>query len=540
MDFLAILKVNLILMAKKYKTNFRDYNQGQGLLFPPHLEDFIPENHLVRVINQVIDHMDTYRLYEPFHDEGNPPYHPKMMLKVLIYAYSIKIFTSRKIARALRQDVTFMWLSGLQRPDFNTVNRFRGDYLKDVLEDVFTEVLDFLYDHGYVRFEDHYVDGSKMEADANKYSYIWKKNTARYKSAVKERVKGLLKEIEELNEQEDLKYGGKDLEELGQESQITSKKVKEVAEKINKELEEKGDNDQKKTVNRKVKSRVKRLKKESEKLAGYEEQESIARERNSYSKTDHDATFMRMKDDQLKPGYNIQVSTENQFITNFSVSQNAADSASFVDHLEKIENRGEKYLPKTYTGDSGYGCGENYEVLEGLSIDSYLKYNTFHYEETSAYKKNIFHKDNMLYDPQNDRFICPSGKMPTFREEKEVITSTGYLTCIRIYECESCEGCPFKSRCTKSETNRTIQVNRKLEAYKEKMRKNLNSEKGIVLRKRRGIEVETFFGDLKHNQEYRRFKLRGLEKVNTELAWHCLSYNIRKLHKAVELNKKVA
>jgi transposase len=527
-------------MTSKHKTNFREYNQGQGMLFPPHLEELIPENHLVRSVNEVVDHLNPERLYDRFKDEGNPAYHPKMMLKVLIYAYCIKIFTSRKIARALRQDVTFMWLSGMQIPDFNTVNRFRSDYLKDVLEDVFTEVLLFLYEHGYVRFEDHYVDGSKIEANANKYSYVWKKNVERYKSAVKKRVKGLLQEIKELNEQEDLEYGEKDLEELGHGSQITSEHVREVAERINKSLGKKGNNELKKKKTRKIKSCLNKLKKETEKLAGYEEQEAILGKRYSYSKSDHDATFIRTKDDQLKPGYNIQISTENQFLTNYSISQNAADSASFCDHLKKIKKRGKMFIPATYTGDSGYGCEENYKDLEELGIESYLMYNNFHYEETSAYKDNIFHRDNMIYDSENDCFICPSGKKLKYREEKEVKTGTGYLTQIKQYECENCDGCPLRSECTRSTTNRTISVNRKLEAYKEQMRENLNSEKGIYLRKRRGMEVETFFGDLKHNQEFRRFLLRGLTKVNIELGWLSISYNLRKLHRMSEINRMVA
>lgn len=527
-------------MASKHKTNFREYHQGQGMLFPPYLEELIPEHHLVRSVNEIVDHLNPKSIYDRFKDEGNPAYHPKMMLKVLVYAYCIKIYTCRKIARALRQDVTFMWLSGLQRPDYITVNRFRSDYLKDVLEDVFTEVLVFLYDHGYIRFEDYYVDGSKIEANANKYSYVWKKNVERYKSAVKKRVKGLLQEIEELNRQEDLEYGEKDLEELGEESKITSEKVKEVAKKINKALERKGGSEIKKKNNQKIKSCINKLQKETEKLAGYEEQEALLGGRNSYSKTDHDATFMKTKDGQLKPNYNIQISTENQFVTNYSVSQNASDSASFGDHIKKIENRGEHFIPATYTGDSGYGCEENYEELEKMGIESYLKYNTFHYEETSAHKDNIFHKDNMVYNSEDDCFICPSGKKIKFKEEKDVKTAKGYLTKIRRYECESCEECPFRSQCTKSSTNRTISVNRKLEAYKSKMRENLNSELGLYLRQRRGIEVETFFGDLKYNQEFRRFLLRGLIKVNIELGWLAISHNIRKVHRIAVVNKIAA
>jgi transposase len=257
-------------MSDKRKKKFKAYDPDQGMLLPPYLDDLIPEKHLVRVINRVMNSIRVENLYGQFKDLGCSSYHPLMMLKVIVYGYCQKIYSNRRIAQAMRQDVTFMWLSGMQTPGFRTVGRFRSEYLKDLMEDVFTDVLDLLHREKYVKFETYFVDGTLIEADANKHSHVWTKNTDRYKKAVKERVHGLLDEIERINKEEDSHYGEQDLEEMGEDSTLTSEKVLEVSDRINKKLEEK--QDQKQTsAERKVRSVAGKLAKESENLAKYEE-----------------------------------------------------------------------------------------------------------------------------------------------------------------------------------------------------------------------------------------------------------------------------
>lgn len=514
---------------------FQSYTQKQIPMFPIDIGQLIGDTHLVRIISDFVDQLSIHILTKPFEKEGKPPYHPVMMMKVILYAYSIKLFSSRKIEKALLQDITFMWLSSMQTPDHNTVNRFRSYYFKDILDDVFTKLLDLLQEQGYIRFETYFVDGTKIEADANKYSYVWKKNTLRYKEQLKSKVKELISEINELNTNEDKLYGKASLEELGKDSHIDSEQLKEVVKSLNEELE----NREKSKVKRSIKSKVKKLGDAAEKLDKYEQQEKILDGRNSYSKTDNDATFMRMKDDELKAGYNPQVSSENQFITNYTVSQNAADTSAFPEHLDKIKKRGDKYLPKNYVGDAGYGSEENYNDLEETDINNYLKYNYFHIDINGG-NKNPFHKDNMPYDKKQDCFICPAGKRLIFREETIQYTDRGYQSKVRIYEGVACEGCPLKEKCTKAKGNRTIHLRPKLEEYKKKARENLQSEKGLEFRRRRGPEIETFFGDLKMNQGYRRFKLRGKDKVHLELGWLCIAYNLRKIQKMKIKERKMS
>lgn len=238
---------------------------------------------------------------------------------------------------------------------------------------------------------------------------------------------------------------------------------------------------------------MRKLEEEKGKIEKYENQQTLLGNRNSYSKTDPGATMMRMKGtDELRPGYNWQVSSENQFVTNYSVSQNASDVADFPEHLEKIAQRGERFIPDNYIGDAGYGSEENYEALEDKKINNYMKYSTYHPEQSKKHKDNIFHKDNFSYDRDDDSYTCPNNKKLTYRETVEQYTQNGYKRMMRRYEGESCQGCPLKSECTKSKGNRTIGVSVKWEKYKKQAKFNLESEKGWQLRKKRGWEIETF------------------------------------------------
>jgi transposase len=206
------------------------------MLLPHSLEELIPTGHLVRVVNAIIDRIDRRPLIDQYKGGGTSAYHPIMMLKVIIYAYTQQIFSSRQIAKALRENINFMWLSGMNQPDFRTINRFRGKIMKVVIEDVFYAVLEQLLEQGYVDLEKYFVDGTKLEANANRYSYVWRKNTERYKAQLQERIRGLLDEIDEIEAEEEAQYGDKDLEEVGEGKEINADELKKVAEKIDQKL----------------------------------------------------------------------------------------------------------------------------------------------------------------------------------------------------------------------------------------------------------------------------------------------------------------
>ena len=312
------------MKKKNDKVVFKPYQMDQMRL-PMSLDDLIPEDHLVRVVNSAIERMNIEPLMKQYKGGGTSSYHPKMMLKVIVYAYTQKTYSSRRIAKALRENINFMWLSGGNQPDFRTINRFRSTMMKETVDDVFASVLEMLFEKGYVKLDNYFLDGTKIEANANRYSYVWSKSTKRYKKNLQSKIKALLKQIDGVNEKENEEYGDSDLEELGEGIDLSSDELDCKIEELNKKLEKK--------TNKKDKA-LKTIKQEClPRLRRYEEQETIAGDRNSYSKTDNDATFMRMKEDhfengQAKPGYNIQIGTENQFILGFSIHQGAGDSGS--------------------------------------------------------------------------------------------------------------------------------------------------------------------------------------------------------------------
>jgi len=333
------------------KVTFKTYSVGQISLLPPSLEELIPEEHLVRVVNTMIDRIDLKPLIGHYKGGGASSYHPRMMLKVLVYAYSEKIYSSRRIAKAMRENVNFMWISGGNQPDHRTINNFRSGALKEIIREVFASVVELLVEGGYVKLENYFVDGTKIEANANAHKVVWSKRTQKYKSKLQEKIEGLLDEIERINAEEEAEYGEKDLEEMGGKGGIPSEKLKEKMAELNERLRQAPqDKSLKKAANILRKDYLPRLEK-------YEEQERILDGRNSYSKTDPDASSLRMKEDRAaqkplpRPGYNIQNGTEGQFIVGYSIHQSAGDPGCFVPHMEAQQFPQGK-LPKNAVGDA--------------------------------------------------------------------------------------------------------------------------------------------------------------------------------------------
>jgi transposase len=396
------------------QVTFKPYTQAQMML-PTRLDDLVPADHLVRVVSGVIDALELDALLGRYKGGGTSSYHPRMMLKVLIYAYMQRVYSSRQIAKALRENVNFMWLSGGNRPDFRTLNRFRGSTMKEVVGEVFAEVLEYLIDEGYVKMETYFVDGTKIEANANRYGWVWAKNVRRYQTQVREKIGALLDEIERVNEQEQAEYGDEDLEELGGkgggglDSGELASRIAGLNERLKKE-----------PGNKPLAKAVRTLEKDYlPRLERYEAQEVTLDGRNSYAETDEDATFMRMKEDhlqtaQLKPAYNVQMGTENQFVVGYSVHQQASDSACLIAHLESVQEHLEE-MPAQVVADAGYGSEENYAYLEEAGIDSFVKYPIFDREQKRSWRKQIYRVENWPYDAELDQFTCPEGKRLPYR-----------------------------------------------------------------------------------------------------------------------------
>jgi transposase len=504
---------------------FKSYVMGQ-LQLPADLEELMPEEHLVRVVEAAMEQMNLEPLLRRYKGGGASSYHPKMMLKVLVYAYSQRIYSSRQIAKALRENVYFMWISGNSRPDFRTLNRFRGEVMRGVVEPVFSSVLELLIEAGYVKLEHYFLDGTKIEANANRYSWVWAKSTKRYQEKLQEHVKKLLDEIEQVNEEENEEYGERDLEEMGEGGPIDAERLKKKIQELNQRLEEDPQDE-------KLAKAVKRLQEDYlPRQKKYEEQQTTFKGRNSYSKTDVDATFMRMKEDhmkngQLKPGYNVQIGTEHQFVVGFSLHQRPADSGCLIPHLEGLKAQLGRQ-PECVIADAGYGSEENYAYLEQAGLQAYVKYNTFH-QELKKRKQDRFRAASFAYDERRDEFICPADRRLTFRGLQSYRSENGSRTELRIYECGDCSQCALKPQCTQAAGNRWIRISFRWRELQEKARDKLLSEQGKVLRSRRLVEAESVFARLKHNWGFRRFLLRGQDKVKVEWGLLCMAHNLAKV-----------
>lgn len=293
------------------KIHFRDYNPKQIILFPQRLDKDIAENDPVRVIDMVIDNLKLDNFKKLYKERGRSPYHPKMMLKAIIYGYMNNLYSCRKIETALKRDIHFIWLAGYEQPDFNTINRFRNR-VKDEINQVFTQLVILLAEKGFITLDVEYIDGTKIESKANKYTFVWRKSTEKNRAKLLEKIKTLLGQIDDAIAQENTEP------ENGQ--SFTPAELMDIADELNRSLDNMPATKEQKEKRKVIKKQIKELREHADKLSEYDEKLRILGERNSYSKTDKDATFMRMKEDamnngQTKPGYNLQIGTEKSVHT---------------------------------------------------------------------------------------------------------------------------------------------------------------------------------------------------------------------------------
>lgn len=435
------------------KVVFKDYIPNQNVLFPSNLSELIHCKHPVRVVSSIIDGLDLKSLIRNYKPGGTSCYHPKMLLKVLVYGYLCNIYSSRKLEQALRENIHFMWLSGMSQPDHNTINRFRSQRLSGQVKEIFTQIVLLLEQEGIVSLETTFVDGTKIEANANRYTFVW----GRAIKKSKERISQQLEELwhyaqsvakEELKNAESVDF-----------TSIDTEKVQTAINTINTALKDK-------KISSKVRQKLNYAKNNWPKnLEKYKQQEEILQQRNSFSKTDTDATFMRMKEDhmlngQLKPAYNLQISTNKQFILHYSLHPNPTDTKTLASHVDSFEKSYQK-VPKELVADAGYGSHENYNFLRTRKIRAYVKY-------------NYFDKD------------CKT---------KQVTAS---------------------------------QNNPELAKIRQKAFDLLKTKRGEKLRKQRSHDVEPVFAQIKHNKGFKRFMLRGQNKVEVEIGLLSIAHNLQK------------
>lgn len=465
--------------------SFKEYNQDQPFLLPLSLHDFLSDEHLVRVINEVVNELDLRGLYDRYSALGCSAYHPQMMLKIFFYGYAMGERSSRVIAHRLRSDIAYMYLSALQQPDFRTINRFRKDNI-DILKGLFVQIVRLCVEMGMVCVGTIAIDGTKLKANAS------------YRKTKK--ASDLEEEIAEINRQ---------IETILMESEETDKKEDEIM----------GEDSSIYEISSELKDRQglrERLQRAKERVS-----EKKAKEINL---TDEEAATMLHKGYRPEPSYNGQIAVEesNGVIVAATLTNNPADYAALPELIEETEtNTGDS--PLDVVADSGFSSYENLEYLEEKEIEGYIPDQKTESIRKGTYKHPEFHKSRFKYNEVADTYTCPMGKTLTY---KGLLKREGNPD-IRIYRCDVCPACERKKECTKAEY-RTISLDPR-EHLMQEMRTRLDTKEGKRKYGKRKYMVEPVFGDMKYNRNMRGVLLRGKLKAKGEFLMMCIAHNLKKI-----------
>ena len=495
--------------------------------FPNSFDDYVPQDSNVRMVDRIVRSMDSKPLMDTYDGGGAPPYSPMMLLSLVIFAYINGVYSCRGIADMLKYDVRYMWICGGKRLSFATINRFRSKHMTKCIDYYFDGVVSILLEKGVISLEEQYVDGTKIESKANKYTFVWKKTAEKNKAKLLEKTSAALAQIKDQIRQN----GGRDINEESIKL-ATSNDIETNARLCERQLQALPESSLTGRERQKLNTQIAHLLKNSDKLREYEKSLKILGNRNSYSKTDPDATFMRLKEDamnngQTKPAYNLQIATENQYLTNFALYTNPTDTLTFKPFEDKFKERHGKQS-KSVTADSGYGSEENYEYMEMEGMVGYVKYNWFHKEQHKPFKEDAFNQANFYYNKDDDYYVCPMGQHMAPCGQRQTKSDSGYVSVITLYRAQRCDGCPLGSLCKKAKGNRTINVNHKLNAYKKEAFRLLTSEDGLKHRSQRPIEPEAVFGQMKADMHYKRFRHFGKDKVYMDIGLFGIGFNLKK------------
>ena len=507
------------------------------------LEIIIPSDEPVRLLNAVTEELDYSRLAATYSRLGRIEYSPRLLFKIVLYGFSRGIYRTREIERACRENVNFMYLlEGHRPPDHNTIARFRKEHLPYAVEDLLDQMVKLLAAHGEISFEKSavFIDGTKIEANANRYSFVWKTAVTKRQAKLGEKI---AEELPKLLEASGTGIVAPYI--------ITVQRLKKLRKSLYAKKTEtnttfvKGKGHHKSGLQRAIETVNTWL----EKLKRYNLDIHICGERNSYSKTDPDATFMHMKEDhmkngQLKPGYNVNVATVSEYIIGNYISADRTDTKTFIPFLKKLCN---VHPVRRVVVDSGYESEENYNYVDGSEqLSLFVKPSDHEQKKKRKYKNDIGRRGNIAYDAEKDEYTCAQGKKLRAVAVKKRKSETGYVQEVTVYECADCKDCPVKGKCIRQKkTDKTplenrvkrLNVSKYFIQQREAMEKKISTDEGILLRVNRSIQAEGVFATIKEDMNFRRFLTRGCANVTVE--WHLVSmaYNILKLHHKIQTGR---
>ena len=524
-----------INLQKNYSLN----ESGYQLKLPLNIEILIPEDDSVRLLSQFVEAMDLTDLYSTY--ERINSVSPRTLLKIVLYSYMNGDYSSRSMELNCKRDINFMFLlEGAPVPDHATFARFRSIHFAPCAKRILAEMSNALFDLGEISGETIFFDGTKIEANANKYTFVWKKAVTKNQEKLLIKLADFVAECEELY---DLK--------IVHGNTVKMKHVKKLRKKLyalkNSEnvVFVHGTGKRKTPLQKSIET----LEDYLTRLKKYNHQIHICGKRNSYSKTDHDATFMRMKEDamgngQLKPAYNLQHGVDSEYVTWLTIGPQPTDTTTLIPFLKEAEGY-LKFKYKNITADAGYESEENYLFLEENGQFSYIKPNNYEISKTRKYKKDIGKIENMVYDAETDIYTCKNGKKLTVDHIRRSKSKTGYISEKTIYKCENCKSCPYKKECIKGnncktpfeERTKTLYVAKTFLKYREADLERILSDDGILFRTNRSIQAEGSFGDLKRDMRFRRYLSKGTSNVLAESILLAMARNVNKLHNKIQKGK---
>lgn len=508
------------------------------LKIPLNIEIMIPNDDSVRLLGQIIEEMDLKELYTTYSRIRENQATPRQMLKIMIYGYMNHRYSSREIESACKRDINFMYLlEGSPAPDHTTLARFRKLHFSPVSKVIMARFTNLLAENEEISVRNIFIDGTKIEATSNKYTFVWKKAVTKNQKKLLDKVPLLVEKIEALLgkkvilgnnvKQYHLKKLRRKLKQLQKKEEIIfvhgTGKRKSSLQKVLEELEDS----------------LKRLKKYTKYLY-------ILGERNSFSKTDHDATFMRMKEDamkngQLKPAYNIQFGVDSEYISWITVGPQCTDTTTLIPFLEDLK----KHTHLTYkniVADAGYESEENYVYLKKEKQLSFIKPSNYEISKTRNYKTDISRRENMTYDKDGDFYTCQNNKRLVVTGTRKTKSKTGYSSEKTLYTCEDCSNCSHKIKCIKGNNSKTpleertkhLEVSKKFQEEREEDLARILGDEGTQLRMNRSIQAEGAFGEIKEDMKFRRFLCRGHDNILAECILLGLAHNVNKLHNKIQ------
>lgn len=498
---------NIKIIESNYPIDNSHYNTFQCKL-PLDFFTVVPVDDPVTSFVEIMKGINTSKYFN-CHHRGNRGYDPNMMLQVTLFAFINGQYELRKMEELCRYDIRYMWLASDETPSFMAFQRFISEKLSMSIEDIFYDVVKRIIELDDVDISKLYIDGTKIEANARKNSFVWKKAILGYQEKTFLKVTDL---IIRLNDDLNFKYDIK--------SKYSADDIGMIAEHLMKLMIRQNIE----IVYGKGKRRSLLQKYYDEfleiyiKLMRYEKSLNICGDRNSYSKTDHDATMMNMKYDYynqtgvFKPGYNLQIGVSDEYIMHMDIFSNPTDTKTYIPFMKKYKKRYGCY-PKWPIGDAGYGSYDNllFNVINGMELG--LKYNYYAKKNTEEFKKKIYNQMNWEYDEKGFK-VCPQRHSFNIEKEEKWNTAGEYLQISRVFECGKCHDA--------------------LNEMQDKVDENLGTEEGKEMKKQRSIQSEGTFGIIKQNMDYVRLKRKGNINVKTELLLIGIAYNIRKYH-----NKKM-